>query len=312
LEDILARLRARHGTPLALVDCTASDELAARHASLLAAGIAVVTANKRSLAAPLKAWRALREAARRAPLRSSTTVGAGLPVLATVRALRRRGDALWTVRAALSGTLSFVLSAVHDGVPLSRAVALARARGLAEPHPAADLSGADVARKLLIVLREAGVLLETGDVRVKPLVPAECLALPDPESFLKDLEAHDSEFAERAEAAAAKDRRLVYVASWDGARAQVGLSEVEASDMLARARPAENIVLLRTALHDEVPLAIAGPGAGVDVTAAGVHGDLLSAARALLTRGRAPRAGDAARTRRVTPAWQPGHGLAWA
>lgn len=312
LDAALAHLRARRCTPLVLVDCTASDELASRHAALLAAGIGVVTANKRSLAAPLRQWRVLREAAKRAPLRASTTVGAGLPVLATVRALRRRGDALWTVRAALSGTLSFVLAAVHEGVLLSRAVALARERGLAEPHPGADLSGADVARKLLIVLREAGHALEPGDVRVEPLVPAEVLDAPDAASLFVALAAHDEAFAARVAEVRLRGRRLAYVASWDGGRARVGLTEVDPHDPIARARPGENVVLLRTALHDEMPLAIAGPGAGVDVTAAGVHGDLLSAARALIARSTRGGAAAEARTREACTPCRHGHDPAWA
>ncbi len=312
LDEVLARLGRRHGRPLVLVDATASDDLAARHAELLVSGIAVVTANKRSLAAPLPLWRALRDAARRTPLFASTTVGAGLPVLATVRALRTRGDALWTVRAALSGTLSFVLAAAQDGLPLSKAVALARERGLSEPHPAADLSGADVARKLLIVLRESGLPLDADDVRAEALVPAALLDTPDAASLLAALETHDAAFAARIEAARGRGRRLVYQAAWDGLRARIGLAEVDPLDPIARARAGENVVLLRTALHDEVPLVIAGPGAGADVTAAGLHGDLLAAARALLRRARRGRNAPVVNARPFRGVGGPAHDPAWA
>jgi bifunctional aspartokinase / homoserine dehydrogenase 1 len=286
LSESLARLGRESRRPLVFVDCTASEAIAARHASLLARGIAVVTANKHGLAACGPRWRALREAARRTPLRASTTVGAGLPVLATVRALRRQGDPLMSLRATLSGTLAYVLVAVHAGVPLSRAVAEAHEHGLTEPHPAADLSGADVARKLIIVLRAAGVALEPGDVTIEALVPAEVLDAPDAGSLIARLAMHDAAFAERVAAVHAAGRRLVYAASWDGRHARAGLLEVDARDALALARPGENVVRLRTALHDRVPMVIAGPGAGVAVTAAGVHGDVLSAARALVGQDR--------------------------
>lgn len=293
LAESLARLGRESPAPLVFVDCTASEAIAARHASLLSRGIAVVTANKYGLAASGLRWRALREAARHAPLRAATTVGAGLPVLATVRALRRRGDPLVSLRATLSGTLAHVLAAAHAGMPLSRAVADAHARGFTEPHPAADLSGADVARKLVIVLRAAGVTLEPGDVRVEPLAPPDVLAASDAAAMVARLEAHDAAFARHVAAAHAAGRRLVYAASWDGRHARAGLLEVDAADALALARPGESVVRLRTALHDRVPLVIAGPGAGVAVTAAGLHGDVLSAARALLRRDPGRRRGAA-------------------
>jgi aspartokinase/homoserine dehydrogenase 1 len=301
----------RAGAPLLFVDCTASEALAARHAGLLARGIAVVTANKHGLAASLAHWRALRQSARRTPLRASTTVGAGLPVLSTVRALRRRGDALVSLRATLSGTLTHVLAAAHRGRPLSQAVAEAHALGLTEPNPAADLSGADVARKLLIVLREAGIALEPHDVHVEPLADAEALRARTVASLLARLAQDDEAFAARIAAVAAAGKRLVYAASWDGRHARAGLIEVDERDALALARAGENVVRLRTALHDGVPLVIAGPGAGVAVTAAGVHGDVLSAARALGIHDRYQRAAG----RGVADLVRPGSGRhhpAWA
>ncbi len=280
----LSQQGAESTTPRVLVDCTASEALAARHAALLSRGIAVVTANKHALAAPDVAWRALREAARRTPYRAATTVGAGLPVLSTVRALRRRGDALVSLSATLSGTLAYVLSALHAGKALSQAVAEAHALGYTEPNPAADLSGADVARKLVIVLREAGIAIDMKDVRLEALVTDDVLAAPDLATLLCRLERDDARLAERAESARAAGKRLVFAARFDGTFARAGLIEVDERDALALARPGENVVRLRTALHDRVPMVIAGPGAGVAVTAAGVHGDLLSAARSLLQR----------------------------
>lgn len=285
LAVVLGELRA-DGAPLLFIDCTASEAVAARHASLLTRGIAVVTANKHGLAAPGARWRALQQAARYAPLRASTTVGAGMPVLSTVRALRRRGDALVSVRASLSGTLAYVLASAHAGVPLSRAVEQAHALGFTEPNPAADLSGADVARKLVIVLRAAGIAIEPGEIHVEPLVGPAVLRATDVATLVAQLVPGDEAFAQRVQSARAAGKRWVYTASYDGTHARVGLTQVDEHDALALARPGENVVRLRTALHDRVPLVISGPGAGVAVTAAGVHGDVLSAARALIARSR--------------------------
>lgn len=296
--------------PLVFVDCTASEALAARHTALLTRGIAVVTANKHGLAAAPAAYQALHEAARRTPLRAATTVGAGLPVLATVRSLRRRGDALVSLRATLSGTLAYVLAAAHSGAPLSRAVAEAHALGYTEPNPAADLSGADVARKLVIVLREAGIAVDPRAVRVEPLVPDDVLTAPDAATLIARLAPHDAAFALRVAQTSAQGQRLVYAASYDGHIARAGLLAVDERDALALARPGENVVRLRTALHDRVPLVLAGPGAGVAITAAGVHGDLLSAARALLRR-RAAGQGLARGRRAAIPIWTRAH-PAWA
>ncbi len=285
VSGFLERARAHDG-PLVLVDCTASEDVAAASAALLADGIAVVTANKLGSAGTLARWRALNVgcgaasgAVPGAPYRHSATVGAGMPVLATVRRLRRRGERVRTLRAVLSGSLSAVLSAVQDGVAFSDAVADARARGCTEPHPGDDLSGEDVARKLLIVLREAGLPVERAQLRVEPLVPAGLLRERDPEAFLRALPGFDGAWRARAEDAARTGRRLAFVAEFDGSLARAEVRALPESDTLAALRPGENRVEITTDVHDAVPLAISGPGAGPEVTAANVLSDLLDVAR---------------------------------
>ena len=158
--------------PLVFVDCTASAEVAERYPFLLAAGIGVVTPNKLAGSGGFERWRLLRElsATRSAPWRYETTVGAALPVLGPLADLRRAGDRLVSLTAILSGSLSFVLHQVNEGTPFSAAVAEAHRRGFTEPHPKEDLSGEDVARKLLILLREAGFAVEREEVIVEPLI----------------------------------------------------------------------------------------------------------------------------------------------
>ncbi|MFN8587113.1 MAG: aspartate kinase [Candidatus Eisenbacteria bacterium] len=276
----LARVRGHFAAPLVLVDCTASEALAAAAPGLLATGVAVVTANKRAGAGPLVRWRALHAAGgRTAPWRHAATVGAGLPVLAALRRLRRGGTRVHSVRAVLSGSLSAVLGAVQDGVAFSDAIAEARRRGCTEPHPGDDLSGEDVARKLLIVLRESGLAIEREQLRVEPLVPPALLRLPDAEAFVAALGACDGAWRRRADVAAAAGRRLAYVAEWDGAQARVETRALPGGDPLAALLPGENRVELVTDEHAPVPLAFSGPGAGPALTAASVLSDLLDVAR---------------------------------
>jgi aspartokinase/homoserine dehydrogenase 1 len=242
----------------------------------------VVTPNKRGSAGPHARWRDLRGFAggEIAAYRDSTTVGAGLPVLASLRALRSRGDSLQRATGVLSGSLSYVLRRVQEDVPFSAAVAEARELGYTEPHPFDDLSGEDVARKWLIVLREAGHAIERSALAVRPLAPPALGAERDPERFLASLGALDGTWRRRVAAARAAGRRLVYAARFDGARASVGLRGVGEEDSFARLRPGENMVALYTEHYDPLPLTIAGPGAGPELTAAGLLTDLISAVEA--------------------------------
>lgn len=238
------------------VDVTASADVAAYYERLLESGIGIVTANKLAGAGDGDRWRKLRRIARRRglPLRYETTVGAALPVLRTARELHATGDRVIALDAVLSGTLSYILARVHEGAAFDDAVAEAKAKGLTEPDPAIDLSGRDVAAKLVILLRELGVDIELRDVEIEPL------------------ESHH----------ARRGRRLAYVASYRGGAATARVREVGDDDPLARLRAGENIVVFRTTRYDAVPLTIAGPGAGPEVTAAGVLAEILDAARVSL------------------------------
>jgi homoserine dehydrogenase len=289
--EILAAFLGQPGEPaepLVFVDCTASVEIAERYPLLLAAGIGVVTPNKLAGSGDFERWRLLRELSftRGAPWRYETTVGAALPVLGPLADLRRAGDRLVSLTAILSGSLSFVLHHVSEGVPLSAAVALAHLRGFTEPHPREDLSGEDVARKLLILLRESGSAVERKDVIVEPLL-AGGLDEPDPERFLAGLVLYDAAWAARATEARSRGERLFHVARFDrrdGRGPRVGVVALPADHALARTGAGENVVMIHTDRYFELPLIISGPGAGPEITAAGVLIDLLAAAEELARR----------------------------
>lgn len=269
------------------VDCTASPSIAGRYAELLRRGIGVVTPNKLANAGRLSDWRLLHDlSADGSPYRYETTVGAALPVLGPLADLRRAGDRLLAVSAVLSGTLSFVMRQVEAGVPFSEAVREAHVRGYTEPHPGDDLSGEDVARKLLILLREAGFDLEREDVAVEPLLAEGLPDEPDPERFLDALAPWDGVWADRVIRARERGERLLYLAAFDGAGARVGVASLPADHPVARGGPGENVIVYRTDRYFEVPLTISGPGAGPEITATGVLADLIAAAKEMSRRER--------------------------
>lgn len=260
-----------------IVDATASAELAARHPQWLARGHHVVTANKALAGGDLAGWRALQAAlAHGARYGDAATVGAGLPVLSTLRRLRDCGDRLLALEGVFSGSLSWLFNRYDGRRPFSALLREARAGGYTEPDPRGDLSGADVARKLLILARAAGFALGTDDVEVQSLVPAPLRAL-DTEAFLARAEQLDAPIAARHAEAQARGHALRFLARLDAhGRAQVGLAEVPAQHPAARLDGTDNQFVLTTTRYRAQPLVIQGPGAGPEVTAQALLGDVLA------------------------------------
>jgi aspartokinase/homoserine dehydrogenase 1 len=261
----------------ALIDCTANDHVATRYESWLGAGIHVITPNKRANTGDYEYYRRLREANRAvgAHYLYETTVGAALPIVSTLRDLVQTGDEILEIEGILSGTLSYLFNAFDGSTPFSQLVAHARELGYTEPDPRDDLSGTDVARKVVILAREMGGTLSLADVETRSLVP-EALQAGDVMSFLGSLGDHDGEMESMRRAAndAGEVLRFVGRVGRDG-RASVGLRRYPTSHPFARVQLTDNIVLFRTRRYHENPLVVQGPGAGREVTAAGVFADLL-------------------------------------
>ena len=268
-----------------LVDCTASDALPARYADLLRAGVSVVSPNKRGPAGTLALAAESRHLARRSGARYlyETTVGAALPVISALRDLLATGDEARRVEGVLSGTLSYLFNSFDGSQPFSALVRDAQRRGYTEPDPRDDLGGVDVARKLLILAREIGLPLELDDVRVEPLLTEACLRAPSVEVFYDALARDDARFERlRAEAASA-GRVLRYIARLEDGVASVELRAVALDSPFARLSGADNMIVFTTRRYAERPLVIQGPGAGAEVTAAGVLADILRVAQCSIT-----------------------------
>ena len=261
----------------AMIDCTASAEVAGRYRDWLAAGMHVVTPNKKANSGDLSYYRSLREARRSAGTHYlyEATVGAGLPVITTVRDLRETGDDIKSIEGILSGTFAYLFNTYDGTVPFSRIVAEARAKGYTEPDPRDDLSGMDVARKLIILGREMGLELELSGVQVESLVP-RALADCSIEEFLQRLPEFDTVMLTRYQKARAENQVLRYVARLDAlGTATVGVTRLDERHAFANIALADNVVRFVTRRYCDNPLIVQGPGAGPDVTAGGVFGDLL-------------------------------------
>jgi len=283
LDALAPHLLGAHLPHAVIVDCSASNAIAERYAGWLAAGIHVITPNKHAVAGPLARRQAIAAAceASGARLRYEATVGAGLPVIQTLRDLLDTGDELVAVEGILSGTLAWLFNRYDGTQPFSALVREAHALGYTEPDPREDLSGQDVARKLVILAREAGIALSLADVQVQGLVP-DSLRGASREEFMASLADLDEAMAKRLADAGARGQVLRYVArlGHDG-RASVSLVELPREHAFAHLRLTDNIVQFTTRRYRDNPLIVQGPGAGPEVTAAGVFSDLLRLASAL-------------------------------
>ncbi len=279
LDTFTEHLLSAHLPHTLVIDCSGSAEVAERYADWLAAGIHVVTPNKQAGSGPLERYHHIRAAAAAsgARFRYEATVGAGLPVITTLRDLVDTGDEVLAVEGIFSGTLAWLFNRFDGSVPFSELVAQARDMGYTEPDPRDDLSGVDVARKLVILAREAGRSLSLEQVQVESLVPAG-LQEGTVDAFMSALGDSDAALAGRLQQARARGAVLRYVARLSAEGASVGLVEMPDDHAFANLRLTDNVVQFRTRRYCDNPLVVQGPGAGPEVTAAGVFADVLRVA----------------------------------
>ena len=278
IEALFAHLQHNRHAPALIVDCSASDAIAARYPDWLASGLGIATANKRANARELAFYRQLRRLADEngAPYRFETTVGAAIPILGPLRDLALRGERVRAIQGVLSGSLSFLLQRLHAGQAFSAALAEAQRLGYTEPDPGEDLRAEDLARKLLVLAREAGFAIEAHEIDVTPFSPSAAGSTP--------AAAEDAVWAKRINAAQATGRRWVMLAEIDARGARIGLRALPAQQPFAQLAAGENLVRIETELQQERPLWLRGPGAGPAITAAGLLSDVIAAAQALARR----------------------------
>jgi len=278
-----AHVNAEHLPHAAIVDCTASPDISARYVSWFAQGMHVVTANKKAQSGPLAYYDELQKSRRtyHTHFLYETSVGAGLPIIQTLRDLIETGDEIVSIEGIFSGTLAYLFNVFDGKRPFSAIVREARDNGYTEPDPRDDLSGMDVARKLIILARELGLRLELSDIEIENLVPQE-LHASSIDEFLDSLSRYDDGMRVRFEKAQAAGKVLRYVGSLNReGKATVRLETLPREHAFAHINLTDNVVRFVSGRYSSNPLVVQGPGAGPAVTAAGVFADLLRLSRYL-------------------------------
>eukprot|EP00249_Psilotum_nudum_P011933 c23476_g1_i1 orf=63-2849(+) len=280
IEAFVEHLQANHSIPnTAIVDCTSSEEVAHKYLSWLRRGIHLITPNKKANSGPLDQYLQLRALQRQSYTHYfyEATVGAGLPIISTLRGLLETGDKIHRIEGIFSGTVSYIFNNFIGNKTFSEIVAEAKVEGYTEPDPRDDLSGMDVARKVIILARETGLKLELEDIPVQSLVPEPLRRLSTAEEFLAKLPDHDQEIARKRKEAEQADEVLRYVGVVDVLtnEGSVELRKYPKSHAFAQLSGSDNIISFTTARYQRQPLIVRGPGAGAEVTAGGVFSDIL-------------------------------------
>ncbi|MFP2996062.1 bifunctional aspartate kinase/homoserine dehydrogenase I [Spongiivirga sp. MCCC 1A20706] len=259
------------------VDNTATDFISRKYSDYLRNSIGVVTCNKIACADEYENYEELQRLSRKygGSFLYETNVGAGLPIIDTLNNLVASGDQVNKIQAVLSGSLNFVFNNFDDNTSFHDVVKQAQEEGYTEPDPKIDLSGVDVARKILILARESGYRLELSDINNESFLPEESLHTKDNDSFFKSLITHEASFNQLLANAKTNNCRLKYVAQFENGKANVGLQQIPEDHPFYDLQGSDNIVLFYTNRYSEQPLIIKGAGAGADVTASGIFADII-------------------------------------
>lgn len=283
LQQFLQNMQSQNLPQSILVDCTSNGDVAKYYDKILSSSISIVTPNKIANSGRISEYRKLRNILhkRNVSFLYETNVGAGLPVINTLKDLLTSGDRIIKIEAVLSGTLSFIFNNYKEGVQFSDIVLEAQKRGYTEPDPRVDLSGLDVARKLLILARETGLELELNDIKIEKILPPACMKAKSVQEFFARLKENNSLFEKRRAAAASKNKVLRFIASLEKGKASIALTEVDIQHPFYNLSGSDNIISFQTERYHERPLVVKGPGAGAEVTAAGVFSEIISLSKYL-------------------------------
>ncbi len=260
------------------VDATADKNIVQYYEGLLENSISIVTPNKVANSGAYAQYIKLKDIAQKRNVQFlyETNVGAGLPIINTLQGLINSGDEILQIEAVLSGTLAFIFNTFKSGQKFVDVVKEAKALGFTEPDPREDLSGMDVARKILILARESGLELEPEDVKINPLLNDACVAAANVDAFYEALFADNERFEKMIDEAEAKNEVLRFIARLKDAKASISLQSVDKSHPFYNLSGSENIISFTTARYKDNPLVVKGPGAGAEVTAMGVFADIIT------------------------------------
>jgi aspartokinase/homoserine dehydrogenase 1 len=276
-EAFIAKVKALNLRNSIFVDITANQTVSETYDQYLKQNVAVVTCNKIACSSAYDNYKKLKNLSRQfnAPFLFETNVGAGLPIIDTLKHLIASGDKVNKIQAVLSGSLNFIFNNFDENNSFHDVVKEAGVQGFTEPDPKIDLSGVDVARKILILIRESGYKMEIEDIQNNSFLPAECMATTNNEDFFKSLIKHASHFENLLVEAKTKDSRLKFVATFENGKAGVGLEFIPKESPFYNLEGKDNIVQFFTDRYIDQPLLIKGAGAGAAVTASGIFADVI-------------------------------------
>ncbi len=277
MEAFVNKMRSLNLPNSVFVDNTSSKEVVKYYETILKSSVSVVTPNKLANSGTYDNYQALRNAAKKHGVQFlyETNVGAGLPIIGTLKDLLNSGDQILKIEAVLSGTLSFIFNSYKAGTSFSEIVKEAKAKGYTEPDPRDDLNGMDVARKILILSRDSGFAMEPTDVQVENILPQNCCDAKTVEEFFVELEKSNDFFEKRRKEAEDAGKVLRFIASLENGKASVTLQAVDGGHPFYSLSGSDNIISFTTERYLNRPLVVKGPGAGAEVTAAGVFADII-------------------------------------
>ena len=258
------------------VDCTASEDVVTIYKDILQSNVSIVAANKIAASSDFHSYQELKKIAKKKGVKFlfETNVGAGLPIINTLNDLIDSGDKILKIEAVLSGTLNYIFNVISSETPLSKTIQLAKKNGYSEPDPRIDLSGIDVARKILILARESGYQIEMDDVKINRFLP-DSLFEGSLNDFWNSVSTLDAKFENERQRLITENKKWRFVAKFENGSAEVGLQEVDAKHPFYDLEGSNNMVIYSTERYREFPMLIKGYGAGAEVTAAGVFADLI-------------------------------------
>lgn len=275
LDGFISRMVGLHLDNPVFVDCTSSEDVAAAYATILRSQIPVVTPNKKANSGPYSTYVELQYLSGDVKFLYDANVGAGLPIIHTIQTMRRAGDQVVKIEAVLSGTLSYLFNTYDGTLPFSEIVRHAQKKGYTEPDPRDDLNGMDMARKFLILAREAGYSFERSDIDISSFLPDSCFEAPTVEEFYQRLAEYDEQFSQIVKDAADKSARYRFIGTLENGRATLSLKAVGPDHPFYHLSGTDNIAAITSRNYPSSPVVIKGPGAGATVTAAAVLANIV-------------------------------------
>lgn len=277
IPGFIEHMKAMNLSNSIFVDNTANEMIAGHYESILDSSISISTPNKIATSSSFLQYRRLKNIAskRGVQFMYETNVGAGLPVISTLNDLIVSGDTILKIEGVLSGSLSFIFNNFKPGTKFSELVTIAKEKGFTEPDPRIDINGIDVRRKLIILARETGLDMEAEDVEIKNILPEACRNAETVDDFFEELKKADDYFDQMIKEANAKNEVLRMVAKLENGKASIGLESVDANHPFYSLNGSDNMIVFQTDRYQERPLVVRGPGAGAEVTAAGVFAEVL-------------------------------------